>query len=76
MIEQAPEVLTTMADPQRAAERIAAHFASGDVPRQPASRAELARQFGVVKPRHHRRGRSEASRALAAQILDTQEGNE
>lgn len=73
MIEQAPEVLTTMADPQRAAERIAAHFASGDVPRQPASRVELAAQFGVEKPRHRRR-RSEASKALAAQILDTEEG--
>lgn len=57
-----------VADPQRAAERIAAQFANGTVPRE-TSRSGLGDQLGVRKPRR-RRGRSEESRALAEQVMD------
>lgn len=55
-----------MADPQRAADRIAANFANGTIPRE-TSRRGLGDQLGVEKPR--RRGRSAESKALADQLL-------
>lgn len=63
---------TTMSDPQRAAVKIAASLASGSVPRE-TSRSGLGDQLGVHRPRR-RRGRSEESKALAAQILDAEDG--
>lgn len=58
----------TMADPNRAAARIASHFANGTVPRE-TSRSGLGDQLGVHRPRR-RRGRSEQSKALAEQVMD------
>lgn len=57
-----------VADPNRAAARIAAQFANGTVPRE-TSRSGLGDQLGVRKPRR-RRGRSEESRALAEQVME------
>ncbi|WP_043456488.1 hypothetical protein [Gordonia polyisoprenivorans] len=56
-----------VADPQRAADRIAANFANGTIPRE-TSRRGLGDQLGVEKPRR-RRGRSAESKALADQLL-------
>ncbi|WP_055474748.1 hypothetical protein [Gordonia sp. HS-NH1] len=67
-----PEEFTTMSDPQRAAARVAANFASGDCPREPHSRAAVAAQLGAVKPRRRRGGRSEASKRLAREVLEDQ----
>ena len=60
------EMESSMANPQRAAERIAANLASGSCPRE-TSRRGLGDQLGVVSPRRRRR-RSEESRALAEQV--------
>ena len=57
-----------VADPNRAAARIASHFANGTVPRE-TSRSGLTDQLGVGRPRR-RRGRSEESRSLAEQVMD------
>ncbi len=57
-----------VADPNRAAARIASQFANGTVPRE-TSRSGLGDQLGVVRPRR-RRGRSEESKALAEQVVD------
>lgn len=58
---------TGMGNPQRAAAVIAANFANGSVPRE-TSRASTLDELGVETRR--RRGRSEASRALAEQLLE------
>ncbi|ALG84688.1 hypothetical protein [Gordonia phthalatica] len=57
-----------VADPNRAAARIAANLANGTVPRE-TSRSGLGDQLGVGRPRR-RRGRSEQSKALAEQVMD------